>query len=164
MTMFHQLGMDGGTGLGPSVPLASCFLPYNARLNWCRFLCIKPGYKFRNRIVLASHSITEKPNLYASRRLREMTPKWLFVCSEKIKLSCRAFLDGHPVKILKLSYQDMNQKCKTDQTNHIYFLQDLTQICAQKYNQKCNQVLNFPEHTKNNIWILVHIRGTSWRV
>ena len=31
---------------------------------------------------------------------------------------------------------DMNQKCKTDQANQIHFLQDLTQICTQKYNEK----------------------------
>jgi len=42
----------------------------------------------------------------------------------------------------------MNQKCKTDQTNHIHFLPDLTQICTQKYYQKCNQLLNFPVLTK----------------
>ena len=48
----------------------------------------------------------------------------------------------------------MNQKCKTDQTNNIYFLQDLTQICTQKYNQKCNQLLNFPVHTKNYVWFV----------
>ena len=71
--------------------------------------------------------------------------KWLyFMCGGKIKNFCWAFLDGHPVKILKILYQDMNQKCKTDRTNHIHFLQDLTQICTQKYNQ----FLNFPVHTK----------------
>ena len=64
-------------------------------------------------------------------------------------------LDGHPVKILKLSYQNMNQKCKTVQTNQIHFLQDLTQICTQKYNQKCNQLLNFPVHTKNYVWLIL---------
>ena len=95
-----------------------------------------------------------EPNLYTSRHRQEMNQKWLFVCSGKIKISCRAFLDGHPVKILKLSHQDMNQKCKTDQTNHIYFLQDLTQICTQKYNQKCSQLLNFPVQTKINIWFI----------
>ena len=91
-----------------------------------------------------------------------MNQKWHLVCSGKIKIFCRAFLDGHPVKILKLSYQDMNQKCKTDQTNHIHFLQVLTLICTQKYSQKCNQLLNFPVHIKNCVWfisgwILTHI-------
>ena len=60
-----------------------------------------------------------KPNLYASRRCQEMNQKWLYVCSGKIKIFCWALLDGHPVKILKLSYQDMNLKCKTYQTYHI---------------------------------------------
>ena len=95
-----------------------------------------------------------KPNLYASRRCQEMNQRWLFVCCGKIKISCTAFLDGHPVKILKLSYQDMNQKCKTDQTSHIHFFQDLTQTCTQKYNQKWNQLLNFPVHIKNYIWFI----------
>ena len=83
-----------------------------------------------------------------------MNQKWLFVSSGKIKISCWAFLDGHPVKILKLSYQDMNQKCKTDQTSHIHFLQDLKQTCTQKYNHKCNQLLNFSVHMKNYIWFI----------
>ena len=56
----------------------------------------------------------------------------------KIKICCWAFLDGHPVQILKLSYQNMNQKCKATQTNQIHFPQDLTQICT----RKCNQLLN----------------------
>ena len=51
----------------------------------------------------------------------------------------------------------MNQKCKTDQTNHIYFLHDLTQMCTQKYNQKCSQLLNFPLQTKSHFWFI------SWR-
>ena len=76
-----------------------------------------------------------------------------FVCNRKIKISCWAFLDGHPVKIMKLSYPDLNQKRKTDQTNHIHFFpQDLTQICTQKSNQKCKQLLNFLEHTNNSVW------------
>ena len=95
-----------------------------------------------------------EPNLYTSRRRQEMNQKWLFVCSGTIKISCRAFLDGYPLKILEFSHQDMNQKCKTDQTNNVHFLQDLTQICTQKYNQKCNQLLNFQVHTKNKVWFI----------
>ena len=93
---------------------------------------------------------TLKPNIYTSRCGQEMSQKWLSVCSGKIKISCWAFLDGYPVRILKISYQDMNQKCKTDQTNHIPFLQDLTPICTQKYNQ----LLNFQVHTKNYVWFI----------
>ena len=87
---------------------------------------------------------TLKPNMYTSRCRQEMSQKWLSVCSGKIKIYCWAFLDGYPVRILKLSYQDMNQKCKTDQTNHIPFLQDLIPICTQKYSQ----LLNFQVHKK----------------
>ena len=89
---------------------------------------------------------TVKLNLYASERHPDMNQTWLFVCGGKNKISCWAFLVGHQVQILKLSYQDMNKKCKAAQTNQIHFLQDLTQICTQKYNQKCNQLLNFPVH------------------
>ena len=46
--------------------------------------------------------------------------------------------------MLKLSYHDMNQKYKTDQTTQIYFLQDWTK----KYNQKFNQLFNFPLQTQ----------------
>ena len=53
----------------------------------------------------------------------------------------------------------MNQKCKIDKNCQIDFLQDLTQICTQKYNQKCTQkcyhLLNFPAHTKNYIWFIL---------
>jgi len=58
--------------------------------------------------------------------------------------------NDHPVQILKLSYQDMNQKCKAAQTDQIHFLQDLTQICTQKYNQ----LLNFPLDTKSRVWFI----------
>ena len=58
----------------------------------------------------------------------------------------------YPVKFLKLLYHDQN--CKIDQTNLIYFLQDLTQMCTQQYNQNCNQLLNFPVQTKNYVWLM----------
>ena len=105
-----------------------------------------------------------KPNLYASGRHPDMNQTLLFVCSRKIKISCWAFLDGHPVKILKLSYQDMTQKCKTAQTNQINFLQDLSQICTQKCNQKCNQLSNFPLHTKNYVWFISGWRPDAYRL
>ena len=105
-----------------------------------------------------------KPNLYASGRHPDMNQTWLFVCSGKIKIYCWAFLDGHPIMILKLSYQDMNQKCKTAQTNQIHLLQDLTQICSQKYNQKCNQLLNFTLHTKNHVWFISGWRPDAYRL
>ena len=101
-----------------------------------------------------------KPNLYASGRHPDMSETWLFVCSGKIKISYWAFLDGHPVKILKLLYQDMNQKCKTAQTNQIHFLQDLTQICTRKYNQ----LLNFPVHTKNYVLFISGWRPDAYRL
>ena len=101
-----------------------------------------------------SQALKLKPNLYTSGCHPDMIQTWLFACSRKIKISCWAFLDGHPVKIMKLSHHDMNQKCKTDQTNHIYFLQDLTQMCTQKYNQKCSQLLNFSLQTKSRFWFI----------
>ena len=110
------------------------------------------GNRTVQRVKLVRANV--KPNLYASGRHPDVNKTWLFVCSGKIKIYCWAFLDGHPVKILKLSYQDMNKKCKTAQTNQIHFLQDLTQICTQKCNQKCNQLLNFPVHTKNYVWFI----------
>ena len=93
-----------------------------------------------------------------------MNQTWLFVCSGKIKISCWAFLVGHLVQILKLSYQDMNQKCKAAQTNQIHFLQDLTQIRTQKCNQKCNQLLNFPLHTKSHVWFISGWRPDAYRL
>ena len=58
----------------------------------------------------------------------------------------------------------MNQKCKAAQTNQIHFLQDLTQICTQKYNQKCNQLLNFPLHTKSHVWFISGWRPDAYKL
>ena len=101
--------------------------------------------------ILVGLFFIERPNLNASRCRQERNQKWLFVCSRKIKISCWAFLDGHPGKILKLSNQDMNQKCKTDQTNQIHFPQDLTKNMHQEIQPEM-QPLNFPVHTKNYVW------------
>ena len=98
-----------------------------------------------------------KPNLYASGRHPDMNQTWLFVCSRKFKISSWAFLDGHPVKILKLSYQDMNQNCKNVQTSHFSPSRFDTDM-----HPEMQPAFEFPATYKKSR--LVHIRVTSWRV
>ena len=103
-----------------------------------------------------------KPNIYVSRRHQEMNQKWHLVCSGKIKNFCRAFLDGHPVKILKLSYQDMNQKCKTNQRQSYSFPSRFDTDMHPEIQPEMQPAFGFPStHKKSR---LVHIRATSWRV
>ena len=116
-----------------------------------------------NSVAIKHVLFSLKPNLYASWRCHEMNQKWL---TAKFKLSCWPCPDEQLLQFLEpilsrsWSFPIMAWTRNVDQTNMICLLQDLTHIFTQKYNQKCtqkgNQLLNFPVHTKNYVWL------TSW--